>query len=621
MKQHAKENTTVSAEIVSLDAIERPSISQTSHLKNTHHKSFVDKLFGVAGAASVGLAFTPLAMRQLGIGLDHKALDGACCEIIKNAAAGHKGLIHKDWNIHLDNSSKPAETTYGIAGWASGALSHVPFGEEMFKVEKNILSRLESVSLVKEGTAQELDSHVDKLHPLARGGLMNALAAGGIVLLGHFGGAAINHQHQKHLDEQDLSTEEREARRNEKSALGRIVQDGSKLLGLGVLAPAVLPGVGHALLSISATAGLDKIDYDNFKGDGPITKLAAVLGKNPGTCKRTGKLYDAIEGSSSALLSQLCCAVPAITAAMPALLHSAIANDNISVSLPSDISPYDKKNHSEEPDKKALSYLNVEELQQRIRENNYHIEDTHNAQESSKQLRTALKLGTATLASVGSAALASKLFLQKTDEKTALFDNAVKDAQTAPNPDGEFHTIRETDTGNRYIGIKFPKDYEGDIEQALHGQNALKNDNIPIEQPQNPIKIALQKAGCAFNDQKTPIGAICAGFETLCCNTIYYSKPAVDNIIGAAKGLTGSDITTNQAMTIGGVSALLGAIVYNVTERIVDSPATNKIAMLERENNVLESILETKQNMASGSFAEKLVEQRTHDDPSFSLSA
>ncbi len=590
--------------ILPVDTIKHPD-------KKKHHQNFADKLFGVAGATSVAMAVTPLALRQLGIGLEHTRLDGACCEIIKNAAADHDWMKHQDWNVNLDGTT---ETVYGVAGWMSGLLSHIPFGEEMLGLEKTLLGKLECLPFVQEGTAEHLDATT---HPLARGGLMNALVAGSVVLIGHYGGKAIDHfQTQKAYEEavqNGVTQEELDAISANRSMMSKVVQDGSKLLGFAVLIPSIFPGIGHSMLSVSATTGVDTIDYDNAKGTGPITSLAAFLGKNPGACKRTGKLYDAIEGSSSALISQLCCALPAITGSIPALMSLATGNGKVHVDAPDYVVLYDAKDRQEESSKQALAELSEFALQRRLSSNQFHLQDTHDSLESSKGLRNVLKVGSAVAATVGTGALAAKHFLGSEGPQKEAFNGAVKNAYLAPNPNGEFHDIYQTDTGNRYIGLKFPESYEQGVEQALSGQDALEG-GIPIAHPENPIKIVMQKALCTFNDQKNPAGVLCSGFDDMCCGDVYFHKSAVDKLIIAGRALSGSGITQNRALTIGGASAALGAVVYNVAERLFDKPAQRKIEALENENTIIEAILEGKQSQKPQSYAGKITQEKQQSD-------
>ncbi|TAE34146.1 MAG: hypothetical protein EAY65_03375 [Alphaproteobacteria bacterium] len=560
--------------------------TQTGH---QHTNDFIDSLFSWSTGVSAAIAATPLALQQFGIGVSEhvKKLDtGLCCELIQNATKDTPWLQHEHWSKRLDGST---ETVYGVAGWASGLLSHVPCGEQMLQLEQALLKKLEVLPFIKEGSADHLDVSI---HPLARGGLMNALVAGGIIMMGHFGGKIMDHVHvQRRMQEaQDYGASEETLAQiaQERSALGRITQDASKLLGFGVLIPAILPGVGHALLSLSSTMGIDTYASHMLAdgistniGEGPATALAAFLGKNPGSCKGTTKLTDALESS---LLSQLCCVVPAITAAIPALANVALNQNKTYIYMPEDITPYDAKHHADIPDKEALAHLSEEILLQRYKSNQFHIDNTKASLDATSGLRTMLKTGSALAATVGTVALSQHLM-----------------QRDAPS----------TDTEN-------PQEQLNELKNRItpHGVPATKHDvttSLTKDHNGSTLKAHIPPYDSSNVDNSPDFISMQTGRD--CCpGTVYVRKDNVENYIKATSGEAASEennphITTNRTLLSGGVSGLLGAATYKAVEHVVDGASHKKIAQLERENSVIDTILATKNAQKTATHTDRLAQQ------------
>jgi hypothetical protein len=230
-----------------LTSLVTPSV-RVLPLHHDQHNTAFDRALQVAGITSTAISLSPLLMRKAGIGVEQFDFwrDHCCPVIQKNGPS---------WTV-IPRGDGVFEPTYGIAGAVSSALERLPVvGGE-----------------------------------LSRGGIANALTAGGLMLVGHYGGRALGHR-------------------------GRWLDTAMKALGVVVAVPAVLPGIGHGLAYLSTVAGIDTIDVTNRDATGPATALMGLLGKAPGECKREGKLSDGAWGG----LGMLCCALPAVLASLPTL--------------------------------------------------------------------------------------------------------------------------------------------------------------------------------------------------------------------------------------------------------------------------------------------------------------
>jgi hypothetical protein len=544
----------------------------------THQSSFIDKMFGWAGAISVGIAATPIALRQIGIGVEHMALDedARCCKIIQNITNGNALLEHEGWNRNLDGGTS---NTYGIGGWTAGLFSHVPFGEQMFAIEKNLVKHMEALPFVQEGSHTQLDPNV---HPLARGGIMNALVAGGVILVGHFGGHAIDHVLRERAvaqaREEGASADKLKQLASERTLAGRIIQDGSKLVGASVLLPAILPGVGHALLLLSNTAGIDNYkDVGNTTvGQGPATLLATILGKNPGNCKGVTKMTDTVGGT---LLSQLCCVIPAFTAAIPGLLNHGLNSGNITVHLPEGITPYDAKHHSKEPDIEALTALPENILEQRLRSNQYHIHDTIAAQEANKGVRNTIKLGSALASTFGTVALGNYLIKQQASSEELTFDEKVNAFRSTPSTSAQNHDITI------------------DAIQKPHASGEME-----------PLKARFEN----YEPGGRP-DHISFQFGSSCCpGEKWFPAKTTEDLIASAKQVITNvhPNTVNQYAFSGGVASLAGVGGYKLAEYFIDKPAARKIDMLEKENSAIETILESRKVYSQANHSERILNEK-----------
>ena len=72
---------------------------------------------------------------------------------------------------------------------------------------------------------------------------MNAMVAGGIILVGHFGGHAIDHVHRERAiakaQAQGATDDDIAKLSKERTKAGRALQDSSKLIGASILMPAI----------------------------------------------------------------------------------------------------------------------------------------------------------------------------------------------------------------------------------------------------------------------------------------------------------------------------------------------------------------------------------------------
>jgi hypothetical protein len=244
-------------------------------LSPAHHHSTIDRVLRYAGIGSAAIALSPFVLRKLGVGAtpegaktkgelgDFDFLARYCCPLIdKNSPL----------KFTAESPTTHMHTQYtGIAGAVAYALEHVP---------------------VVGGS-------------LAKGDIENALAGGGLMVVGHYGGLGI----------------ERMARgMGGSGSIGRFLRDASQLLGVAVALPAILPGVGHGVQFLTAVAGIDHLDKEHLDASGPGAAIAGILGKVPGSCKGENKLTDSAKGAGGVLIAQLCCALPAIIASLPSIL-------------------------------------------------------------------------------------------------------------------------------------------------------------------------------------------------------------------------------------------------------------------------------------------------------------
>lgn len=229
------------------------------------HENAFDKALRFAGIGAVAVSLSPIILKQLGIGAELSTFlssNGNCCKIIAENGPS--------WTKFQPDKDTAAINTYGVAGIIASTLGKIPaVGGE-----------------------------------LSKGGIANALAAGGLMVLGHYGGQHIYNFERK---------------RGLSGKIGKLVRNVSQVMGVVVALPAVLPGVGHGLEFLSGLVGIDNIDMEKVSASGPASMLMGYMGKVPYACKGEQKLTDGAYGSSSILLAQLCCAAPAILSALPAI--------------------------------------------------------------------------------------------------------------------------------------------------------------------------------------------------------------------------------------------------------------------------------------------------------------
>jgi hypothetical protein len=226
---------------------------------HANHDTLIDSAIKAAGIASVAISVSPFILNKIGIGQDaFKFYAANCCPVIQKRGPS--------WS-KFQLAPGVYEDTYGVAGALSSAFNKIPIiGGE-----------------------------------LSRGGITNALASGGLMLLGHYAGNAI---------------EAAQKRKGIQSRVGNWVRNACQLVGITLALPAILPSLGHGLAVLSATAGIDRFDPSKIDSQGPATELMGLLGKVPGECKREGKLIDGTWGG----VGVLCCLLPGLLASLPAIL-------------------------------------------------------------------------------------------------------------------------------------------------------------------------------------------------------------------------------------------------------------------------------------------------------------
>ncbi len=553
--------------------------------KEKAHEHFLGNALNWVGAATVGLSLAPLGLRQIGIGAEQAKLDrgSACCFAIKEQANNNKLLAIDNFLKPINGKQLEDSKVYGIAGVISGALSYVPCGDQMFKLEKQILEAI-PFSKRKADNSADVD---DSIHPLSRGGVMNMLVGAALITGGHYGFNALEKLEKNYFVEQakkqGASEDELAEIAENAGGISRAGKLVAQTAGALTLAPPILAGIGHSSLSLGATFGFDKIDYDNnATGKGPGRVIAAVLGKNPGPCPGDRKMTT---GAAAVLTSQFCCVAPAVLASVPMLFSHTNTPEN---KLPEGINPYRKQDHKLMPNIEELAQLTLPEIKQRIKDNTYHIADTEAAQQRTATVRNLAKVGAGAAAAFTTFALSNKFLNNKFNEIIDKVDNLSKNRQGY----GSWHEIdgfRHQTTNEPYESIRFQKSDEEKI---------LKNLELPFRtdpsyervQPESAI---LRDAKCALpiEEGSTLMSSCLPLGESFCCPTTMINSKIVDELASLAK------TTKNRALLSGVAGAAVGAGVYKLAEKLLDNPEKDKIHSLKRENFVLKSIQAGRNNI------------------------
>jgi hypothetical protein len=290
-------------------------------------------------------------------------------------------------------------------------------------------------------------------------------------------------------------------------------------------------------------------------------------------------------GAAAVLTSQLCCIAPALFSSVPMLFSH---TNTPAQELPKGIKQYSPSDHDLMPNIYKLAQLTVPEIEQRIKDNTYHIADTEAAQQRTATLRNAVKFGAGAAAAVGTAITADKFFNKRFNEVVDKVDNLSK------NKEGyaEWHEIdgftHET-TNLPYELIKFTVKDEAIIQKNIK----LPQARDPEYQKFSPDVVKLRGARCALPMQPgdpmedcRPMGLLnSAGEISNCCPTTMINSKIVDELASLAKS------TKNRALLSGVAGAAVGAGVYKLAEKFLDNPEKDKIHSLKHENFVLKSIL------------------------------
>ena len=545
--------------------------------KEEAHDHFLGSIINWAGTATVGLSLAPLALQKIGIGLEQAALSNTsvCCALIQDQAK-------KSSFLEINNLYKPlggGESTpvNGIAGVLSAAFSHIPFGEKMLEVEQKIHEKIPFIA------SKDLDPTV---HPLSRGGVIN-MAVGAALIAGGYGFNYLEKIEKKYFveqaEKQGASDAELDEIAENAGGFSRFAKIATQAAGFTVLMPAILPGIGHSLLSLSATLGLDEIDYKAQTSKGPFSKLAAFLGKNPGLCKGNDKLTDT---AGAVITTQFCCvAAPFWSSVLTLFSHT----NTPAQELPKGIKQYSPSDHDLMPKIEKLSKFSDAEIEQRIKDNTYHIADTEAAQQRTAPLRNAAKVGLGAAAAVGTFALSNKFLNNKFNKVIDKVDNLSKNMEGYSDWHGIEGMYHET-TGEPYELIKFLETDEAKIKNNIKLPYRRHEDYQRFQAE----AIKLRGAHCALpaveganymldclprnvtNDE---------GEISNCCPTTMINSKIVDELASLAKS------TKNRALLSGVAGAAVGAVVYKLAENLLDTSYQKKIHPLKHEKLVLESIL------------------------------
>ncbi len=237
---------------------------------------FMSWFSGVSGA----LSLTPFLLSALDVGkikevrdiIDH---NGACCTVIasKKPAWGLSyafSAVEKGTPVHGLDGLYPEiyGPSYGVAGFISSLLVRLPgVGYHL------------GTGTLPEGLNAQLRRIPRVGNHVAEMKLANALAAGGIVLLGELTGKALTDWEEARISKQTEAGEPQDP--EAKPILGKSVALGAKGMALFIALPTILSGVGHAVQVATATFGIDKIsDIQHPEGIGG--HIMAFLGKPMG---------------------------------------------------------------------------------------------------------------------------------------------------------------------------------------------------------------------------------------------------------------------------------------------------------------------------------------------------
>ncbi len=544
--------------------------------KEKEHDHFLGNFINWAGAGTIGFSLAPLVLQQIGIGREQAALSDTpvCCALIQDQA---KKLSF----LEINNLYKPlgdVESTpvNGIAGALSAAFSHIPFGEKMLELEQKIHEKIPFIA------SKDLDPTV---HPLSRGGVIN-MAVAAALITGAYGFNYLEKIEKNYFVEQAKKQGASDAELDEiaenAGGFSRFAKIATQAAGFTVLMPAILPGIGHSLLSLSATLGLDRIDYKAQTSEGPFSTLAAILGKNPGLCKGNDKLTDT---AGAVLTTQLCCVGPALWSSVPMLFSHTNTPEN---KLPEGINPYRKQDHDLMPNIEKLAQLTDAEIEQRIKDNAYHIEDTEAAQQRTATVRNAAKFGAGAAAAVVTAVVARHV-INMSDQKTKeQAKNIIEKIDAVPQNSanyGQWHKIdgMHAQNGLSYGVVRFSGPKEAEIQKNI-------TENIGEKVPLDFLQFRI--APCGINPDAMS-GSVCQPLTSSpCCVATFINGDLVNELKNFVGKLMGSEtIPQNQALLSGVASAAAGAGIYKLVGNFLDKANNNIIHPLKHENFVLESIL------------------------------
>jgi hypothetical protein len=560
--------------------------------KEKEHDHFLGSISNVLGPAIIGFLLAPFGLREIGIGAAQAKLDqgSACCSIIKEQANNNKLLAIDGFLKPINGKTLEDSKVYGIAGVISGALSYVPCGDQMFKLEKQILEAIPFSKRKTDGSA-DID---DSIHPLARGGVMNMLV-GVALIAGAYGFNYLEKIEKNYFVEQakkkGASADELAEIAENAGGISRAGKLVAQTAGALTLAPPILAGIGHTSLSLSTTAGWNKINYKEGTGDGPFSTFAAVLGKNPGPCPGDRKMTT---GAAAVLTSQLCCIAPALFSSVPMLFSHTNTTEN---KLPEGIKPYRKQDHELMPNIEKLAQLTDAEIEQRIKDNTYHIADTEAAQQRTATLRNIAKVGAGAAAAFTTFSLSNKFLNNKFNKVIDKVDNLSKNMEGYSDWHGIEGMYHET-TGEPYELIKFLETDEAKIKNNIKLPYRKHEDYQRFQAE----AITLRGAHCALpaveganymldclprnvrNDE---------GELSNCCPTTMINSKIVDELASLAK------TTKNRALLSGVAGAAVGAGVYKLVENFLDKADNNIIHPLKHENFVLKSIQAGRNNIVA----------------------
>lgn len=566
----------------------------------TAHR-FLNWFSGVSAAISL----SPFILSALDVGKVKEVrqvvdYNGACCSIIANKKPFGNGNYSFS-NIAagsvfqgLDGEHKGIQgNTYGIAGLISHLLLKTP------RVGYHL------------GTGTMPDALSKQLKKLPRMGdfasemkLSNALAAGGIILLGELSGSALEKWEQRQAAKKaEAAGEDVDDALHGSGKIGRAVSLGTKGMGMFIALPTMLAGVGHAIQVTTATFGVDKVS-DISKPEGIGGHIMAFLGKPMGEC---GGQFKAPTGVATAGLVGLCCAVPAALGAVSVLAskHRENKQNHTGMKCMTD-------NNATDPSTLSLMKSDVGDLikyhhdmpwdrfEREAKEVTARMEQMEKEVARREKLGSMAKWGLRATAIAGS--VAGALLWQKNGRKADVAPTI--DTTEAQNSLSAFDKADKAPFAPKFLLNRAPGSDtppllgEPGTEEAAAAYRAQMKD-LP---PKTVFRRIDEDRVTAMGEKGDALPGCCISDKSGCCGTPYYKGDVTKGLYTALSGLMAKLPETAVAATTkskrgvafaGGITVGVGVffeMADKVEQRIVAKPKS-QLADLRARNTAIQGII------------------------------